>query len=83
VAARAYAYDWQNTGVAEPRLHDLAVLVLDSPIRLREYPTIATRPVAEHTSAVRIHRNGDGDFDMLPADLTSAKPLGFGLHYSM
>lgn len=84
VSARAYAYDWKNmNGVAQPRLHDLAVLVLDSPIALREYPTVPAKPVGERASAMRAHRNAEGGFEMLAADLTSAKSLGFALHYAM
>src|SRR5688572_24408582 len=62
-ARKGFTYDWETTVKSQPRLHDVAVVILDEPIALREYPTIAAKGL-DSTHAVRM-RNVGGEFQMV------------------
>jgi hypothetical protein len=58
----AAVYDWNNypSTTVNPRLHDVALIFLHTPIVLDLYPAIASRRVADGTSVVNIGRRRDG-----------------------
>ena len=43
---KAIAYDWTDTsGTVNPNQHDVAVVILNTPITLDQYPSIAAEPI--------------------------------------
>jgi V8-like Glu-specific endopeptidase len=58
---QALVYDWTSNGeTVDPNQHDVALLVLDSPIQLAVYPEIASSAVSSSTKVRNIGRINNG-----------------------
>ncbi|MBX3228944.1 MAG: trypsin-like peptidase domain-containing protein [Labilithrix sp.] len=71
---RGVTYDWlvYNSSKSHPRKHDVAVIYLDRPIRLAEYPKVASAPLAAGAAGTRIHGSG-ASFTTIPSTFTRIK----------
>ena len=84
----ATTYDW-NSGSdnLDPNAHDVALVLLDTPITIASYPTIASGPVASGSNVVNVGRinNGHLSYSALykskPLPVTSASSVGYPFDY--
>lgn len=73
------SYDWKDTsGYIVPDQHDVAVIVLDSPIVLQSYPVVADAKVVDGTLALNVGRIKDGDASAKSLFLSPAQPVRDG-----
>ena len=62
-SSKAATYDWNDdSGTVNPNQHDVGLIILDSPITLDEYPSVANQPVAFGSKVVDIGRIDNGYF---------------------
>jgi secreted trypsin-like serine protease len=80
--------DWKGNGeTLNAVAHDVAVLVLATPIRLSSYPVLATSPVADGTPIVNVGRVQDGTlsstalYESMPLRAYGATTYGWPLDY--
>jgi secreted trypsin-like serine protease len=80
--------DWQGNGeTLDAEAHDVAVLVLATPITLSSYPVLATSPVPDGTPIINIGRVQDGTlsstalYESMPLRAYGATPYGWPLDY--
>jgi hypothetical protein len=60
-ASAAATYDWEVASeYVDPSYHDVGLIFLDRPIRLKRYPTIADTPVSGRQRIVNVGRIQDG-----------------------
>ncbi len=62
-SSKADTYDWNDdSGSVNPDQHDVGLIILDSEIKLSEYPSIADKPVKFGSNVVNIGRIDNGNF---------------------
>jgi secreted trypsin-like serine protease len=80
--------DWTGNGdTLNPQAHDVAALILSTPITLPTYPVLATVPVPDGTPVTNVGRVQDGVlsstalFESMPLRVYGATPYGWPLDY--
>jgi secreted trypsin-like serine protease len=84
----ATTFDW-NSGSdnVDPDTHDVALVLLDTPITIASYPTIATAALADGASVVNVGRINNGSlsnsalYRSKPLPVKSAADAGYGFDY--
>ncbi len=69
---------YTGTGLLNPRAIDVAVIVLDTPITLDEYPPIAVEPVRDNTKSFNVGRVRNGVVSTSSLFVGDDVPLGRG-----
>jgi hypothetical protein len=87
-ASAALTYDWNSdSDSVDPDAHDVALVVLDTPITLASYPTLATSALADGATVVNVGRINDGQLSSTalyrskPLAVTSAASSGYPYDY--
>ncbi len=86
-SSHAVTYDWHQHGstAVDPGHHDIGLVFLPSALSLAHYPTLATSPVGDGTSATDVGRMHDGAITETdwasPVTLTNGAPYGYPLDY--
>ncbi len=88
VTSTAITNDW-NSGAdnVDPDTHDVALVLLDTPINLASYPTIAAAPLADGSNVVNVGRINNGQlsntalYKSKPLPVTSATSIGYPFDY--
>lgn len=58
---RGVVFDYRSTGdTVDPNQHDVGLIVLDTPVKLRQFPVIARAPVGTATGVVKVGRIDNG-----------------------
>jgi len=80
--------DWKGNGdTLDAQAHDVALLVLSTPITLASYPVLATAPVPDGTSVINVGRVQDGTlsttalYESMPLRVQDATPSGWPFDY--
>ena len=62
-SSKGATYDWKDdSGYVNPDQHDVGLIILDSPIQIDEYPSVADKPVSFGSKVVNIGRIDNGYF---------------------
>lgn len=84
----ATSFDWDVDGDnVDPNYHDVALVILDTPITLSSYPTIATGPLADGAKVVNVGRINNGQLSNTalymskPLAVKSASSSGYPFDY--
>jgi hypothetical protein len=84
----ATTFDWNSGSESvDPDTHDVALVILDTPITLASYPTIATAPVASGSNVVNVGRINNGQLSSTalyrskPLPVTPASSVGYPFDY--
>jgi uncharacterized membrane protein YgcG len=85
---KAVTYDW-NSGAenVDPDTHDVALVLLNTPINIDSYPTIASSPLADGEKVVNVGRINNGQlsntalYKSKPLAVTSAADQGYPFDY--
>lgn len=88
VTTSATTYDW-NSGAenVDPNTHDVALVLLDTPINIAAYPTVATAGIADGTKIVNVGRINNGQLSNTalymskPLAVSSASSVGYPFDY--
>jgi uncharacterized membrane protein YgcG len=74
VTTNATTFDW-NSGSdnVDPSTHDVALVLLDTPINIAAYPTIASSPLSDGSNVVNVGRINNGQLSY--TSLYKSKPL--------
>ncbi|MBI2395966.1 MAG: trypsin-like serine protease [Deltaproteobacteria bacterium] len=69
------SYDWKDVygSSVDPTLHDVGLIMLDTPITLGKWPKVRSKPIAFGQKAVNIGRINNGSFSS--TDLFVSKPI--------
>jgi hypothetical protein len=82
----SFDYTAQSEEV-DPKMHDVALVFLDKPINIANYPKLAKSPVADGTQLLNIGRINNGKLSMSalyvskPISIQGASSLGYTHHY--
>jgi uncharacterized membrane protein YgcG len=87
-STQSTTFDW-NSGSdnVDPNTHDVALLILDTPINIASYPSIATAPVADNSKVTNVGRINNGQLSNTalymskPVTVTSASSIGYPFDY--
>jgi V8-like Glu-specific endopeptidase len=86
--SRSAVFDYTSQNqFREPTQHDVAVILLDTPINLAQYPSIAKNKLADGTQVVNIGRKQDGQlsstalFMSTPLGVRDGRSSGFPFDY--
>jgi hypothetical protein len=81
-ATRAYTYDWKDfrSTKSHPLHHDLAIIKLDRNIVLASYPTVASAPLNDGDTTLRLRRASSG-LEPMTMSTFDAKAKGFPHYY--
>jgi uncharacterized membrane protein YgcG len=88
VTATATTFDW-NSGSdnVDPNTHDVALVLLDTPINLASYPTIASSPLSDGSNVVNVGRINNGQlsytalYKSKPLPISSGASVGYKFDY--
>jgi MYXO-CTERM domain-containing protein len=76
VASGGMVFDYTSqSDYVEPTQHDVGLVFLATPIQLTQYPSIATKPVADGTNVVNIGRIQDGQLSNTDLFVSRASPV--------
>jgi secreted trypsin-like serine protease len=80
--------DWKGNGdTLNPQAHDIALVILSTPITLPSYPVLAQTPLPDGTSVVNVGRVQDGTlsstalYESMPLRVYDATAYGWPLDY--
>lgn len=86
---RSATFDWtQSNDMVSPDEHDVALVFLDTPIKLSSYPTLATKSLSGKASVVTVGRVNNGQvsrtdlFVSAPVAATTGDSKGFPYDYA-
>ncbi len=87
-SSNAVTYDWNSGGdTVDPNSHDVALVILDTPITLASYPTVATSELADGAKVVNVGRINNGQlsntalYKSKPLAVKSAVSAGYPFDY--
>jgi hypothetical protein len=79
---KAQLYDWTDNGnYVNPKQHDLGVLILNSPIHINSYPTLAAERVSWGTQVVNVGRKRNGVMSYKQLYVGPARAVSNGWSY--
>ena len=88
VTTNATTFDWNSgSDSVDPDSHDVALVLLDTPINLASYPTIAAAALSDGSKVVNVGRINNGTlsssalYTSKPLPVTSAADSGYGFDY--
>ena len=88
VSNKSTTFDWHVDGEnVDPNFHDVALVLLDTPIDLASYPTLATSPLADNSKVVNVGRINNGQLSNTalymskPVTVKSAASSGYPYDY--
>ncbi len=88
VTTKATTFDWSSgADNVDPNTHDVALVLLDTPINVASYPTIASAPLADGSKVVNVGRINNGQlsntalYKSKPLPVTSASSAGYPFDY--
>ncbi|MBI5534639.1 MAG: trypsin-like serine protease [Deltaproteobacteria bacterium] len=78
-SSKGLVYDWNtDSETVDPNLHDLGLIILDTPITLSQYPTLATKAVSNGTKGIAIGRINNGSLSTTALYMSQAISLSSG-----
>ena len=88
VTSKATTFDW-NSGSdnVDPNTHDVALVLLDTPINIAAYPTIASGSLSDGSTVVNVGRINNGQlsytalYKSKPLPVTSGASVGYPFDY--
>jgi hypothetical protein len=88
VTTKTKVFDW-NSGSenVDPSTHDVALVLLDTPINIASYPTLASAPIADGSKVVNVGRINNGQlsytalYKSKPLAVTSGASIGYNFDY--
>lgn len=87
-STKAMTFDWHVDGDnVDPDYHDVALVLLDTPINIASYPTLATGPLADSSKVVNVGRINNGQLSNTalymskPVTVKSAASSGYPFDY--
>jgi hypothetical protein len=87
-SSNAVTYDWNSDGDnVDPNSHDVALVILDTPINLASYPTVAASELADGSKVVNVGRINNGQlsntalYRSKPLAVKSAVSAGYPFDY--
>ena len=88
VTSQAVTYDWNtDSDNVDPDAHDIALVLLDTPITLASYPTLADVALPDGSKVVNVGRINNGQlsstalYKSKPVTVTSAASSGYPFDY--
>ncbi len=85
---KSTTFDWHVDGdTVDPDFHDVALVLLDTPINLASYPTLAPTPLADGSEVVNVGRINNGQLSNTalymskPVTVKSATSSGYPFDY--
>jgi V8-like Glu-specific endopeptidase len=83
--AKNFDFKFNAQGGVDPSTHDLALLFLDSPIQLAQYPTIARSRLPNNAPVTEVGRMNNGTLQFstftAPGNVSDGSARGFPNHY--
>jgi hypothetical protein len=87
-STKSITFDWNSGSESlDPNTHDVALVILDTPINIAAYPSIATAPVADNSNVTNVGRINNGQLSNTalymskPVQVTSASSIGYPFDY--
>jgi len=88
ISRSGVTYDWNtDSDHVDPNAHDVAIVILDTPITIASYPTVAASPLADGSSVVNVGRINNGQlsskalYKSKPLAVKSAESAGYPFDY--
>jgi V8-like Glu-specific endopeptidase len=79
---RGLVFDYRSTGeTVDPNQHDVGLIVLDTPVKLKQFPVIARAPVGTTTGVVKVGRIDNGVASNTALFASSAMRVNLGNSY--
>ncbi len=80
--SKAVTYDWYvDSEYVDPNYHDIALIILDTPINLTTYPTIQKTKLADGSKIVNVGRINNGQFSTTKLYVSQQISISDGKNY--